>query len=739
MSAAEKRKLMRNRLATTIVGVAVFVLLIVMAVSTSVYYSGMKDRLFEERQAHLIEFTNKVAQVMDVMVEASWERLDAAEHILGQADEQVESEEELLDLLASLNEFGGEGSSTLVLAVDGQNRYYSSDGYSDYWSDVDLQSVLEDHGGKAVASIPHLSNKTYFLFIKRLDSPVQLEKESRSIDRLMLAVDAASLEEKLSVQVFNGECYSYLVDDDGLSLYQYTYGNSFIKEENILDAISDYEVLAGTTHAEMEDALTRGESVVQEFLYVDDTGTSEKWFVSNARIELSDWSVLLFVPSEVLGAYSENVLSVTTRFFAIVALVFAAIFTLMMFLVLAGRADKKLLQQEKDSNRMLGEAARRAENANQAKSDFLSHMSHDIRTPINAIVGMTDIAIRHLDDRDKVEDCLYKIDGSSKHLFGLINDVLDMSRIESGKVNMNYEPFVLMDCLNNCAAIVEGQLISKNLELIREFDLPDHLTVISDELHLRQIFINILGNSVKFTPEGGKLFFRASRTRQDGKDVFHFELEDTGIGMKTEFLDHIFEAFAQEDNGARTTSKGTGLGMTITKEFVELMHGTIAVESTLDVGTRFTLEFPMEIAGEEAKDSVASDEASDLQGMKVLLAEDNELNMEIAKELLEDQGVLVTTAENGKAAVELFEQSEPGTFDLILMDIVMPVMDGLKAAKAIRELDREDAGTIPILAMTANAYEDDIRKTREAGMNKHISKPIEAKRLYAELARFRKQ
>jgi signal transduction histidine kinase/CheY-like chemotaxis protein len=472
---------------------------------------------------------------------------------------------------------------------------------------------------------------------------------------------------------------------------------------------------------------------------VDGAGASEKWFVSNARIELSDWSVLLFVPSEVLGAYSENVLSVTTRFFAIVALVFAAIFTLMMFLVLAGRADKKLLQQEKESNRMLGEAARRAENANRAKSDFLSHMSHDIRTPINAIVGMTDIAIRHLDDRNKVEDCLNKIDGSSKHLFGLINDVLDMSRIESGKVNMTYEPFVLMDCLNNCTSIIEGQLISNNLELIKEFDLPDHLTVICDELHLRQIFINILGNSVKFTPEGGKLFFRASRTRQDGKDVFHFELEDTGIGMKTEFLDHIFEAFSQEDDGARTTSKGTGLGMTITKEFVELMHGTITVESKLNVGTKFTLDIPMEVAEQEAEDSAASVETSDLQGMKVLLAEDNELNMEIAKELLEDQGVLVTTAENGKAAVERFEESKPGTFELILMDIVMPVMDGLKAAKAIRELDREDAKTIPIVAMTANAYEDDIRKTREAGMNKHISKPIEAKRLYAELARLRKQ
>jgi hypothetical protein len=214
MSAEEKRKLIRNSLATTIVGVAVFVLIVLMAVFTSVYYAKVKDRLFEERQAHLIEFTNKVAQVMDVTVEASWERLDAAEHILGQADENVRSEEELLDLLASLNEFG-DNSSTLVLAVDGQNRYYSSDGFSNYWSGADLQSILEDDGGKAVVSIPHLKNKTWLLFMKHLDSPVLLEDENRSIDRLMLAVDASSLQERLSIQVFDGECYSYLINDEG--------------------------------------------------------------------------------------------------------------------------------------------------------------------------------------------------------------------------------------------------------------------------------------------------------------------------------------------------------------------------------------------------------------------------------------------------------------------------------------------------------------------------------------------
>jgi signal transduction histidine kinase/ActR/RegA family two-component response regulator len=739
MSAEEKRKLIRNSLATTIVGVAVFVLIILVAVSTSVYYARVKDRLFEERQAHLIELTNKAAQVMDVTVEASWERLAAAEHILGQADDNVRNEEELLDLLASLNEFG-DNSSTLVLAVDEQNRYYSSDGFSNYWSGTDLQSILEDDGGKAVVSIPHLENQTWLLFVKHLDSPLQLEQADRSVDRLMLAVDASSLEESLSIQVYDQECYSYLINDEGTGLYQYTYGNSFVEEDNILDAISDYEVIAGTSHKDMQDAVVRGESVVQEFLYVNDsTGKSEKWFVANAKIESSDWSVLLFVPSSVLGEYSENLLGVTTRFFAVVAVAFAAIFTLMMFLVLAGRADKKLLQQEKESNMMLGEAARRAEDANHAKSDFLSHMSHDIRTPINAIVGMTDIAIRHLDDKERVQDCLYKIDGSSKHLFGLINDVLDMSRIESGKVNITYEPFGLVNCLNNCASIIEGQLISKKLELIKEFDLPDTLTVVSDELHLRQIFINILGNSVKFTPEGGKIIFRAGRTQKDGGDVFHFELEDTGIGMKPEFQSHIFEAFAQEDGGARTASKGTGLGMTITKEFVELMHGTIDVESTLDVGTKFTLEIPMEVSAQESAAGTAAEEETNLRGMKVLLVEDNELNLEIAQELLVDQGVLVTTAQNGELAVEIFEKSEPGAFDLILMDIVMPVMDGLTAAKTIRELDRADAKTIPIVAMTANAYADDIRKTLEAGMNKHISKPIDAKSLYAELSRFRKQ
>jgi signal transduction histidine kinase/CheY-like chemotaxis protein len=739
MSAEEKRKLIRNSLVKTIVGVAVVVLVILMAVSTSVYYAKVEDRLFEERQAHLIEFTNKVAEVMDVTVEASWERLDAAEHILAQTDENVRREEELLDLLASLNEFG-DNSATLVLAVDSQNRYYSSDGFSNYWSGADLQSILEDDGGKAVVSIPHLQNKTWLLFIKHLDSPVLLEDENRSVDRLMLAVDASSLEDRLSIQLFDGECYSYLINDEGVGLYQYTYGNSFIEDDNVLDTISDYEVLAGINHADMADAVVRGESVVQEFLYVDaDTGESEKWFVSNAKVESSDWSILLFVPADVLGEYSVNLLNAATVFFAIAAVVFAAICTLMMFLVLAGRADKKLLQQEKESNMMLGEAARRAENANQAKSDFLSHMSHDIRTPINAIVGMTDIAIRHLDDKDRVEDCLNKIDGSSKHLFSLINDVLDMSRIESGKMNMNYEPFVLMECLENCTAIIEGQLVSKNLELFREFDLPENLTVISDELHLRQIFINLLGNSVKFTPEGGKIFFRASRMEKDERTVFHFEVEDTGIGMKPEFMTHIFEAFAQEDGGSRTTSKGTGLGMTITKEFVELMHGTIEVESTLNVGTKFTLEFPMEVAAQESTDSIMPEKDVDLQGMKVLLVEDNELNREIAQELLEDKGVLVTDAENGKMAVEIFERSEPGTFDLILMDVVMPVMNGLTAAKTIRESGKADAKTIPILAMTANAYEEDIRQTREAGMNKHISKPIEAKKLYSELAGFRKQ
>jgi CheY-like chemotaxis protein len=409
---------------------------------------------------------------------------------------------------------------------------------------------------------------------------------------------------------------------------------------------------------------------------------------------------------------------------------------LMMYVIISGRADKKIIQEKEESNVLLAAAAEKAESASIAKSEFLSRMSHDIRTPINAIMGMTGIAFKNIDNKERARDCLLKIESASQHLLSLINDVLDMSRIESGKITLLNEPFCLGTCLSNCVTIIEGQIASRELELVTDFGDFENTYVIGDELHLRQVFINILGNSVKFTPDGGKIFFIAEKYDSDGKNAFRFILKDTGIGMKPDFIPHLFEPFTQENGGSRTNYNGTGLGMAIVKQIVDMMGGTIAVESAINAGTTFYIIIPMEIDTEKRENPTENDGNFNLDGMKILLAEDNELNREIAVEILSEQGVNVTIAKDGKEAVELFERSEDYYFDAILMDIMMPIMDGLTATKIIRNCGKAGAEDIPIIAMTANAYNEDREKTREAGMDSHLSKPIDVCMLYRTLSVF---
>lgn len=344
-------------------------------------------------------------------------------------------------------------------------------------------------------------------------------------------------------------------------------------------------------------------------------------------------------------------------------------------------------------------------------------MSHDIRTSINGIVGMTAIAIKNFDDREKMLDCLKKVDTSSRYLMSLVNDILDISRIESRKMSVNHEQIDMRNIIDSCALIAEGLL--------------------GDELHLSQILVNILGNAVKFTPDGGKIYFQVKEIAgEEGRAVYRFEIEDTGIGMEEAFLDRIWEPFLQETCRSCSGQKGTGLGMTITKKLVDLMEGTIKVESRLGVGSRFTVEiaFDIEHSGCEKEEIQESDVS--LNGMKILLVEDNELNMDIAKTMLEEEGIEVTTAENGQSAVNIFHNCPEGRFDAILMDIRMPVMDGISATKTIRKLPERDAAAIPIIAMTADAYEEDIRRTIDAGMNAHLTKPVQPEKLFQILRKF---
>lgn len=391
----------------------------------------------------------------------------------------------------------------------------------------------------------------------------------------------------------------------------------------------------------------------------------------------------------------------------------------------------------KKEQRLMEELARAmeaAESANQAKSDFLSRMSHDIRTPINGIIGMTEIAGYNKDDPEKIEDCLKKIDNASHHLLELINEILDLSRIESGKATVRHTSFDVRTMCENCESIISGELIDRNINLNTDFGSFERTKFMGDELHLKQILLNILGNAVKFTPDGGTISFRLSEMYADeicGKILF--EIEDTGYGMKQEYLDSIFESFSQEDDNARSDYQGYGLGMAITKKLVDLLGGKIKVESTLDVGSKFSVELTMDYDNSQPKENISED-VINLEGLHVLLAEDNELNAEIASVLLSRHGVTVDIEVNGKRALDRFIASEENEYDAILMDIMMPVMDGLAATEAIRNLDRVDAKTVPIIAMTANAFDEDKKKSFDVGMNAHVNKPVNPQLLKRVLA-----
>ena len=418
----------------------------------------------------------------------------------------------------------------------------------------------------------------------------------------------------------------------------------------------------------------------------------------------------------------------------VIGVSFVIIFVLLLLLYSLSVSRKKQMEALKE--------AQDANAANIAKTTFLNHMSHDIRTPMNAIVGFTDIAMKRKPDKE-VEDCLKKIRQSSEYLMTLINDVLDISRIESGK--LEYKPVLvdLRDMTDTVLSIARGYMENRDLNFSVSREELKNPYVMADELRIREVLLNIISNAVKFTKDGGTISFVAENC--PGKDehhlIVHYHISDTGIGMSEEFQTRIFDEFSQENNGARTSYKGTGLGMAIAKQYVDLMGGKIEVSSRQGVGSAFTVEIPLLIAEHvltEEKEKLRKD--IDLHGLHVLLAEDNDLNAEIAIALLEEKGMIVTRTTDGKSALTQFCNTVPGTFGLILMDIMMPEMNGYETTKAIRNLpDRPDGKEIPIIAMTANAFAEDVQAALKAGMDDHVAKPIDMSILISVITKYIEQ
>ena len=561
--------------------------------------------------------------------------------------------------------------------------------------------------------------------------------------------DHSKLDSMLSVKSYNGNAYLFMLDNDGNITYTNQKEDKFFRNYFLLKHLKGDQAITEEEADSLQKKLDGREQGVEL------VESDKPYYLGYCPIENNNTMLICIVEKSVvdnvLRDYQKTIVFETILMAGFILLLFAGLFYSISRRSLAeqkaeyekrnNEIQTQAMKEMEESNKKLKkaknittEALQTAENANKAKTDFLSNMSHDIRTPMNAIIGMTSLIRHDAGNKAKVIEYADKIDISSQHLLGIINDVLDMSKIEAGKTVFKYTDFSILDFITELNAIFHSQIDEKNQTLTIIKENIRHEWVNGDQVHLMQIFSNLVSNAVKYTQEGGKIQFLVEEceTKSSVYAKYRFLVSDNGMGMSADFKDTIFDAFTRAESSMTNKIQGTGLGMAITKNLVEAMGGTIDVESELGQGSCFEVLIDLRIAEDRFVSSAEQAEKDEpagnvLKGMRFLCAEDNELNAEILMELLKIEGAECTICENGKRVLEAFEQSAPGDYDMILMDVQMPVMNGYEATKAIRRSSHELAKTIPIIAMTANAFSEDIQHSLAAGMNAHVSKPIEMK------------
>ncbi len=571
--------------------------------------------------------------------------------------------------------------------------------------------------------------------------------------------DHSKLDSMLSVKSYNGNAYLFMLDNDGNITYTNQKEDKFFRNYFLLKHLKGDQAITEEEADSLQKKLDGREQGVELL------GSDKPYYLGYCPIENNNTMLICIVEKSVvdnvLKDYQKTIGFTTLLMAGFILLLFAGLFYSISRRRLADQkaeyekrnneiqiqalremqvANKKL----KKAKDIATEALQTAENANKAKTDFLSNMSHDIRTPMNAIIGMTSLIRHDAGNKAKVIEYADKIDISSHHLLGIINDVLDMSKIEAGKTVFKYTDFSILDFITELNTIFHSQIDEKNQTLTIIKENIRHEWVNGDKVHLMQIFSNLVSNAVKYTQKGGKIQFLVEEceTKSSVYAKYRFLVSDNGIGMSADFKETIFDAFTRAESSVTNKIQGTGLGMAITKNLVEAMGGTIDVESELGQGSCFEVLIDLRIAEDRkvvltAQEEIDEPDSNTLKGMRFLCAEDNELNAEILMELLKIEGAECIICENGERVLEAFEQSAPGDYDMILMDVQMPVMNGYDATRAIRRSTHELAKTIPIIAMTANAFSEDIQYSLAAGMNAHISKPVDMKTLEKTIRRIK--
>ena len=735
------------------IGVVSLAVILTLFIVSQTYIQNL---VYHERLSQMEEVTHQMFRNLEDVIDNHWNEVDVQCNYLYCTP--LETDADLYRYLKKLSELSNyHEKQTELIAVDSAGHYYTEHGRMGLMRGMNyLESAPE--------RVSYVSNSltvddSRMVFLKQLSTPITLQSEIGEITLRYFGISRCmtQLNDYFRCDAYENNNSVYVLDHNGFKLFNAN-DTELLKGHNVYTVLSQMSYLHGSSFAAAKERFARTGSCYSNAV-LDGT----EYFYALKQMENAQWTLAFLVPAEYVAVNTQKLVNLVTA--SIIG--FAVVFSIMA--VIAGwfllrEKQRRELQAEKETSLRLeqyniqltqandemrraqdaaAEALQSAERASKAKTDFLSNMSHDIRTPMNAIIGITTLMKNELHEPEKLAEHLGKLETSGQLLLGIINNILDMSRIESGKTTLNVEKMNLPQQIRQLDSIIRQQAGQSR----QTFTVSTHLqheNVLADPNRLNQVLMNILSNAVKYTPTGGHIQLEVEELpRNEHYARYRFVVQDDGIGMSEDYQKTLFDPFTREERSGTNKVQGTGLGMAITKSIVDLMGGSINVESATGKGTRFevVLEFPIDAEADHAQQVQAlpeeAEETSPLSGMKFLCAEDNAINAEILQMLLETKGASCTICPNGQEIVDAFANVKPGEYDMILMDVQMPVMDGLEATRRIRNGENPLGRVIPILAMTANAFLEDMQKSREAGMDAHLSKPVDIAALEQTVKRFR--